>query len=81
MAQIENLVAKELTFRRFEFEAGAEDTNENSAKIVEILSEATRKHYNVVMIRETDLCDEASQHDRDETLIHRQSITKPEWHF
>ena len=43
VAQIKNLVAKELTLRRFEFETCAEDTSEDSAKIVEVLSKATRK--------------------------------------
>ena len=52
--QIENLVAKKLTLRRFLFEAGAEDTSKSGAKIVEMLSEATSKHYNVVEIREAD---------------------------
>ena len=54
VAQVENLVAKTFTFRRFELEAGAEDTSENGAKIVEMRSEATRKHYNIVEIRGAD---------------------------
>ena len=41
--QIKNLIAKELTLRRFEFEACAEDTSEDGEKIVEVLSKATRK--------------------------------------
>ena len=44
VAQVKFLVAKKLTFRRFELEAGAENTYENGAKIVEMFGNATRKH-------------------------------------
>ena len=81
MAQVKDLVAKKVTLRRFELEARAENTSEDGAEVVEMLSEATRKHYNVVEIREADSGDESSQHDRHETLIRRRGITKPEWHF
>ena len=81
MAQIKDLVAKELTFRRFEFEADGEDTSEHGAEIVEGLSKTTREHYHVVEICEADSGDESSQHDRHEALIGRWGVTKPEWHF
>ena len=81
VAQVENLVAEELTFRRLEFDDGAENTGETGAEFVEIVGVATRKHYYVVEKREADFGYEASQHDRDEMLIRRRGITKPEWNF
>ena len=63
VAQVKDLVSKELTLRRFELEASAEDTSEDGAKIVDVLSKATREDYHVVEIREADSRDESSQYD------------------